>query len=108
MFQMHSALGVRAASVSSDEVRRLERTCAGHQTTAVLEVGANYSQDKIRPLRPAPINTHQRHFKTVVSSRRKFSANLGQIEAIAAVIVLEWYLRKASNQSMWRLFQLDA
>ena len=51
---------------------------------------------------------HKNKFRTVVISRRSFSAHSGQLEPIAGVLGFEWFLRKGDHQSKRLLFLLVA
>ena len=75
---------------------------------AVLNSSEVDAQSKTRSVRPVPFHLHRNKFRTVVSSRRRSSAHPGQLEAIAGVLGLEWFLRKADNHSKRLLFLLDA
>ena len=81
---MHLVFGICAATANTDHVRRLGRLCVDHQAMA------------------QKTNSEQ------LSLRRRFSAHSGQLEAIAGVLGLEWFLRKADNHSRQLLFLFDA
>ena len=99
--------GICAATANTDHVRRLGRLCVDHQATAVLNGSEVDAQTKTRSFRPVPFHLHRKKFRIVVSSRRRFSAHSGQLEAIVGVLALEWFLRKADNHSKRLLFLLD-
>ena len=99
--------GTCAATANTNHVRRLGRLCVDHQAVAILNSNEVDAQTKTRSFRPVLFHLHKNKFRTVVSSRRRFSADSGHLEAIAGVRGLEWFLRKADNQSKRLLFQLD-
>ena len=105
---MTRLMNLCAATAHTDHVSRLGRLCVDHQAMAVLNSSEVDAQTKVRSFRPVPFHLHKNKFRTVVSSRRRFSAHSGQLEAIAGVLGLEWFLRKADNHSKRLLFLLDA
>ena len=97
-----------AATAQPDHVRRLGRLCVDHQAMAVLNTSEVDARTKVRSFRPVPFHLHKNKFRTIVSSRRRFGAHSGQLGAIAGVLGLEWFPRKADNHSKRLLFLLDA
>ena len=83
------SFGVCAATVNTDHVRRLGRLCVDHQATAILNSNEVDAQTKTRSFRLVLFHLHKNKFRTVVISRRRFSAHSGQLEPIAGV--LAWF-----------------